>query len=94
MFRKVCRIDTEKAVNYNILNLFKEAEAMAKLTIARETCKGCGLCADVCPRQILALSKEINTRGYHPIGITDQEKCIGCAFCARMCPDAVITVEK
>ena len=67
---------------------------MAKLTIARETCKGCGLCADVCPRHLLAMGKEINTRGYHPIEITDQEQCIGCAFCARMCPDAVITVEK
>ena len=67
---------------------------MAKLTIDRETCKGCGLCADVCPKHLLALCKEINTKGYHPIGITDQESCIGCAFCARMCPDAVIKVEK
>ena len=67
---------------------------MALLTIARETCKGCGLCADVCPKKILALSKEINSRGYHPISVTDQSKCIGCAFCARMCPDAVIRVEK
>ena len=67
---------------------------MAQLTIARETCKGCGLCADVCPKKILGLSKEINTKGYHPISIAEQEKCIGCAFCARMCPDAVIKVEK
>ena len=55
---------------------------MAKLTIAKETCKGCGLCID------------INAKGYHPVAIAEQEKCIGCAFCARMCPDAVITVEK
>ena len=67
---------------------------VAKLTIAREICKGCGLCADACPKKLLALSKEINTKGYHPIAITDQESCIGCAFCARMCPDAVIKVEK
>ena len=67
---------------------------MAKLTIAREVCKGCGLCADVCPRKLLTLSGEINSRGYHPIAITEQQQCIGCAFCARMCPDAVITVEK
>ena len=67
---------------------------MARLTIAREICKGCALCADVCPKKILALSKEINTKGYHPIHVTDQEQCIGCACCARMCPDAVITVEK
>lgn len=67
---------------------------MALLTIDRETCKGCGLCADVCPRKILALSREINAKGYHPIAVTDQSKCIACAFCARMCPDAVIKVEK
>ena len=67
---------------------------MALLTIDREACKGCGLCADVCPKKLLALSKEINPRGYHPIAITDQSKCIACAFCARMCPDAVIKVEK
>ena len=67
---------------------------MAKLTIAREVCKGCGLCADVCPKKLLALSGEINSRGYHPIAIIGQEQCVGCAACARMCPDAVITVEK
>lgn len=67
---------------------------MAKLTIDRETCKGCGLCADVCPKHLLALSHEINAKGYHPIGIEQQGQCIGCAFCARMCPDAVIKVEK
>ena len=67
---------------------------MARLTIARETCKGCGLCADVCPKKLLALSRDINTRGYHPIDIAEPEKCIGCASCARMCPDAVIKVEK
>lgn len=67
---------------------------MAKLTIAAELCKGCGLCADACPKGLLALSRQINAKGYHPIAIAQQDKCIGCAFCARMCPDAVITVEK
>ena len=57
---------------------------MAKLTIAQEVCKGCGLCADVCTKKLLVLSGEINSRGYHPIAMTEQEKCIGCAFCARM----------
>ena len=68
---------------------------MAKVTFDVERCKGCGLGEPVCPKQIIALSKEkINAKGYHPAEITEQDKCIACAFCATMCPDSVITVEK
>lgn len=67
---------------------------MAKVTISTEACKGCGLCALACPKKIVALSGEINAKGYHPAECTKPEECIGCAFCARMCPDCVITVEK
>ncbi|MDI9505036.1 MAG: 4Fe-4S binding protein [Clostridiales bacterium] len=67
---------------------------MARVTIAQETCKGCGLCVDHCPKGILSLSGTINQKGYHAAECTDPDKCIGCAFCARMCPDCAITVEK
>lgn len=68
---------------------------MAIVTFNTELCKGCGLCVGACPKKIVALLKgEINSKGYHPAGITDQSACIGCAFCATMCPDCVITVEK
>lgn len=68
---------------------------MPKLTINSEKCKGCLLCASVCPKKILARSTEsLNKKGYYPVTIIDQEKCIGCAMCATMCPDCVITVEK
>lgn len=68
---------------------------MAKVTFRDERCKGCGLCVEVCPKKIIELNKsELNSKGYYPAGITDQEKCIGCAFCATICPDCVIKVEK
>ena len=68
---------------------------MAKFTFNADLCKGCGLCVEVCPKQILALSKDkINAKGHSPAEITDQEKCIACAMCATMCPDCVIKVEK
>ncbi|MBQ9743281.1 MAG: 4Fe-4S binding protein [Ruminococcus sp.] len=67
---------------------------MAKVTFNKNLCKGCALCVGACPKGIVALSDELNQKGYHPAMVTDQEKCIGCAFCATMCPDCVITVEK
>ncbi len=68
---------------------------MAKVTFDIETCKGCGLCVDACPKKLLRLATDkINSKGHSPAEITDQEACIGCAFCATMCPDCVITVEK
>ena len=68
---------------------------MANVTFKVDFCKGCGLCVNACPKGILQIATDkINTKGYSPAEMTDQEKCIGCAFCATMCPDCIITVEK
>ncbi|MBQ7340013.1 MAG: 4Fe-4S binding protein [Clostridia bacterium] len=68
---------------------------MAKVIFDKERCKGCGLCETVCPKKIIALEKEeINQKGYHPAGVTDESACIGCGSCAIMCPDTVIKVER
>ena len=68
---------------------------MAKLTFKEEICKGCGLCVDACPRQLLSLSKpRLNQKGHAPVELSNPEMCIGCAFCATMCPDCIITVER
>lgn len=67
---------------------------MAKITIAKETCKGCGLCVLACPKKILQISSTSNKNGYFIAEITDMNACIACASCAMMCPDCAITVEK
>ncbi len=68
---------------------------MAKVTINKERCKGCGLCTSVCPKKIIVTDTEtLNDKGYRPAKITEPDKCIGCAFCATICPDCVITIEK
>ena len=68
---------------------------MAKLTFKTDSCEGCGLCVDACPKHLLRISADkINKKGHHPADITDQTACIACAFCATMCPDCIITVER
>lgn len=68
---------------------------MAKMSVDDRFCKGCGLCADVCPVHIIALNYEvITTKGYHPAHCIDMDRCTGCASCALMCPDAAIVVER
>jgi len=65
-----------------------------KVTIERNRCKGCELCTHACPKGVLAMSKEINDKGYFFCQVQAQEKCTGCRFCAFSCPDVAITVEQ
>jgi 2-oxoglutarate ferredoxin oxidoreductase subunit delta len=58
-----------------------------------ETCKGCELCVVACPQDSLAMSKEINSKGYH-YAVLIEDNCTGCVNCALVCPDAVITVYR
>ncbi len=58
-----------------------------------EKCKGCEVCLAACPNEVLALSKEVNSKGYH-FAMKVNSECIGCANCAIVCPDAVITVYR
>ncbi len=58
-----------------------------------ETCKGCELCIEACPQGSIALSKQVNTLGYH-YGVLVQDNCTGCVNCALVCPAAVITVDR
>jgi 2-oxoglutarate ferredoxin oxidoreductase subunit delta len=65
---------------------------LAKIEIDDSRCKGCGLCAEACPRQLLKLGEETNEAGYAVAVMICQDKCAGCAFCACMCPAVAIVV--
>ena len=66
---------------------------MARITINEKVCKGCGLCADACPKNVISLSR-MNANGYYVAEAVNPQNCIGCAFCAIMCPDCAIEVER
>ena len=67
---------------------------MNRVTFRQESCKGCGLCVQACPKGIIRLGESINSMAYNYAEIIDMSQCIGSGFCAMMCPDAGIKVEK
>jgi len=78
------------------LNLAKFKVPKGRVIVLAERCKGCGLCIEYCPKQILDFSDDYNEKGYHyPIvkpGMEDE--CILCLFCQEVCPDFAIFSEK
>jgi len=61
--------------------------------IIDERCKGCGFCVEFCPRHLIEMSEQTNSRGYHPPKVLDDQDCINCGLCALLCPDYAIYVE-
>ena len=59
---------------------------LIKFEILPEQCKGCGICAKICP--VSAISGELK-KAY----LIDQASCIKCGNCRTKCPFHAITVE-
>ena len=70
------------------------AKIKGAIVIDKEKCKGCEVCIDACPTQVISMSEEVNGKGYHFAYPEDKEACTGCTNCAIVCPDGVITVYR
>lgn len=64
------------------------------IVVDKERCKGCGVCIVNCPTHSIALSHEVNSKGYNFLHLSNPDTCTGCTNCATVCPDAVITVYR
>ena len=64
------------------------------IVVDNERCKGCALCVEACPQDVIALAKKANVSGYPFVEVVSQDNCIGCASCAIVCPDGCITVYR
>ena len=71
-----------------------QVEQTQKVVIDKERCKGCELCKEVCPVDIIQMSDDTNSFGYNTAEVIEQKECISCANCAEICPDLAIKVFK
>ncbi len=71
------------------------AKMRGEIEVNTERCKGCELCVEACPFDLLQLApRSVNRRGYPYVQQTDTERCTGCTSCAIVCPDGCITVYR
>ena len=57
---------------------------MAKrLEINKSWCKGCGICIEFCPKNVLNL---VNGKA----DIADESECLRCGICENLCPDFAV----
>lgn len=58
------------------------------IDIFRDWCKGCGICAEFCPRGCIKMSE-----AGEPM-VVDAKRCTGCGWCELHCPDFAICVRE
>jgi 2-oxoglutarate ferredoxin oxidoreductase subunit delta len=56
------------------------------LNINTEWCKGCGICAAFCPKQVLEINQRDKSEAVR------RDDCIACMMCEMRCPDLAIEV--
>ena len=56
---------------------------MGNLSINKEWCKGCAICSQFCPKNVLEIQDG-------KVSIVNEDACISCRMCEYRCPDFAI----
>jgi 2-oxoglutarate ferredoxin oxidoreductase subunit delta len=68
--------------------------ASVRIFVVRERCKGCGFCVEFCPKDILKMAEEFNSKGYHVPVVVKEYECSSCKMCELLCPELAIYTHK
>jgi 2-oxoglutarate ferredoxin oxidoreductase subunit delta len=63
-----------------------------RIRVDESECKGCGLCLEGCPPNVISMSERLNHYGYRSATYAGSG-CTGCWICFLVCPEpGAITV--
>ncbi|MFQ5604727.1 MAG: ferredoxin family protein [bacterium] len=79
-------IGAEFYMEQSIMSKKTKIDERGRVEITSDLCKGCLLCIEACPPQVLKESESLNKMGYHP-AIYIGEKCTACGICFYICPE-------
>ena len=58
----------------------------AEVIVNEAWCKGCEICVDICPRDVLIMQDFVAK-------VVQIDQCTGCMMCELLCPDFAIVVH-
>ncbi len=64
----------------------RDRETLPVITVNIGWCKGCAICVEFCPKNVLAMRDGV------PV-VVDAAACTRCQLCDVRCPDFAITVK-
>jgi len=87
-YRKEKRISGQKG-NAHICQ-----EISNRVKLNQKWCKGCGLCIEICPKNVYDRESKVSPKGFREIIIKNPDLCNQCQLCELLCPDLAITIQK
>lgn len=71
---------------------FTTSDQETTIRILRHYCKGCEICAEVCPKGVLRMVEAIDRWEGSLVEVIDINACNACMLCEHQCPDFAIEV--
>ena len=90
---KIVAVESEESASLEeeIISI-TSSDKQTTVTIYRHYCKGCEICAEICPKDVLRMAVATDRWEGTIVEIVDIDSCNACMLCEYQCPDFAIEV--